>query len=197
MEKESYSEILKLVIKMHSNAEIGRITGASKGIIHKLRQMYNSFQYKGGRLTELEESIYFGKSTQSLLQETSYSEEEIKAARKKLCVRSPKTAYESNYDEIEKLVMGGLRNKEIRNQIRCSDHAITKIRKKLQKPSPRNEKYTFDYKEHKPDEPRIMPDKALDEMILFGFTVDEISNEFNYGRDVVLERYTELLSVDN
>ncbi len=198
MKKESYSEILKLVIKMHSNAEIERITGASKKVIFKLRKMYNSFQYEGGRMSKLEESIYFGKSTQSLLQETSYSEEEIKAARKKLCIRSPKSTYESNYAEIEKLVMADLSNKDIKLQLKCSDHSISKARKKLQKPSPSNrDKPKFEYKKYLPNEQRIKPDKALDDMIAFGFTVDEISYEYNYGRDVVLQRYTEIHTKNN
>ena len=198
VKKESYSEILKLVIKMHSNAEIERITGASKKVIYNLRKMYNIFLYETGRMNELEQLIYFGKNNQEIQNETSYIYEEIKKARKKLCVRSPKSSYESNYDEIGKLVMADLSNKDIKLQLKCSDHAITKIRKRLQKPSPSNrDKVIFEYKKHHPNEPRIKADKALDDMIAFGFTVDEISYEYNYGRDVVLQRYTEIHTENN
>lgn len=198
MENDSFSQILKHIIKGHSNAEIESTTGAPRSVIYKLRQMYNSFQYKGGRFNELEESIYLGKSNQEILKETSYAESEIKRARKKLFIRSPKTDVIYDAEELEKLVLAGLANKEIRLQIKCTDHVIYKIRKRLQKPSPHLSKQEkFDYKEHHPDAPRIKPDKSLDDMIAFGFTVDEISNEYNYGREIVLQRYNEQFSINN
>tara|TARA_B100001059_G_C17785387_1_gene556768 strand:+ start:71 stop:667 length:597 start_codon:yes stop_codon:yes gene_type:complete len=197
MESNCYSEILKLVIKGQTTSAIVNTTGASRRLVYNIRKQYNSLQYARGRMNELEESIHLGKKNNEILNETSYTQEEILIARRKLGVKSPQECYEGNAEEVEKLVMENLSNADIRKQITCSHYSISKARERLQKPSPNKyDRCKFDYKEHNPEEPRLAPDQSLDDMITYGFTVDEISSEFNYGRDVVLRRYIKL-SIEN
>ncbi len=141
---------------------------------------------------ELDNLIMNGLSLKSIHRITQISYRKISKRKREVI------GIVAKYDRdlIIGLIDYNLRNPDIREIVGCSDHTIRKYRLLINKPSPRYIKSSFAYKEHCEIEEKIAPDAKLDELIKFGFTVDEIDSEYNYGRKNILERIKQMVLED-
>lgn len=78
-----------------------------------------------------------------------------------------------------------LTNVDIGKIVDCSVSTINILRKKVGIPAPVPIKSGFNYREHTRLKRKLKPDTKLDEMLKYGFTIQEILNEYNYEEESV------------